>query len=63
MGWIEIMMALYALIATGGLTMTLREQVQQGRRGLLLRLASYAACTLWPFTLAAVLIEARRRGV
>lgn len=62
MGWIAITWAVYVLIAAGVLTMTLREQLRQGRRGVMLRLASYAACTFWPVTFAAVLIEAQRRG-
>lgn len=63
MGWIESVWGVYALIAAVAFMMTLREQLGQGSRGLLSNLAGYVACMFWPLALAAVLVEAQRRGV
>lgn len=63
MGWIEIVLGVYALIAATALTLTLREQLRLGSRGLLFAFGGYVACTLWPLAFAAVLIEAQRHGV
>jgi hypothetical protein len=63
MDWTLLVWMAYAGIATFALVMTWREQARTRQQSIIYNAAGYAACALWPLALAAILVEARRRGV
>ncbi|MFN6979091.1 MAG: hypothetical protein ACK4OP_13265 [Gemmobacter sp.] len=54
-------LVLYAVVAAGGVAMTLREHARAPQRRLVDLGAGLAACLAWPLLFTAVLWELRRR--
>lgn len=61
-GLAEILVMLYALVASAAMAMTWREGRQTGGRSPLAVAGGMLACALWPLACAAMLVAVRRRA-